>query len=183
VTGQAPVLFSRRFTWTLLGALVLPLLVRLFTTVEPFPAMLLPSGANLVRVVGGTVTTGALVVAAVDARGNERRLEPAALIDPIPTQYLSAIFRDGFGFERKDSQRIGVGTHHLNRSTLQLEVPRHVPSDADRQELIRWLRARVNVRGSTGTRLVARRDRLKIVVATGKTRVVQKGPEIVVELP
>jgi hypothetical protein len=83
---------ARVIRWLFIGlvpCLFAQLWLRRYT--EPYPAILLPSGATLVR------TASETILFAEDADGQQHPLPPSALLDTVPTDYRGYVIRRGFG--------------------------------------------------------------------------------------
>lgn len=88
-----------------LAALVLGFLLRETSPdLEPYPAVLLPAGPDVVTRTEGMVPFGRLELVGIGHDGNERVLDPESFFDPIPVHYWTYIARRGFGVSRSAPQ-------------------------------------------------------------------------------
>ena len=63
---------------------------------EPYPAILLPAGASVVRN-GETSAGSAITLLAEDAAGGQHLVAPSDLLDTVPSIYHRHLLRRGFG--------------------------------------------------------------------------------------
>jgi hypothetical protein len=137
-TGKAGI--SRPWRIRLLFIVLVPLLLfqlKLRTDTEPYPAILLPSGAGLLRS-EGSFTGFETVSTAQDSSGREYPLSTATLLDAVPTNYRLFVLQAGFGINRDRIVR------HLpipfTGRELRLGRPR---TQSQIDETRRWLRLRL----------------------------------------
>jgi hypothetical protein len=79
----------------LVPCLLAQIWVRRFT--EPYPAILLPAGATLMRSHGEGYTVTELTLLVEDAHGLQHPCSPSALLDTVPSDYRRNVIRRGFG--------------------------------------------------------------------------------------
>jgi hypothetical protein len=85
---------------TLLSAfLLVPFAIRtLAPTLEPYPAVLLPSGAGTIRMTGGQIDLDRIAIYGKTAGSDAwTRLSPSRFLSPIPPQYFPALAQRSFG--------------------------------------------------------------------------------------
>lgn len=155
-------MFSVRFTLVLAGALVLPLCVREISGVEPYPAILLPTGATLVRELEGVVEFQSLALYAGRASGEELRLKVTSFMDPIPGHYLGGLATRVFG-------QLNVSRRQLRLGPLgEWSVNAKRASATERLQALEWLAARVFSADADAATLILRLETHHVEVATGK---------------
>jgi hypothetical protein len=111
--------------------LFLLLQLPLRSIVEPYPAVLLPAGATLMR--SGTAVKGSeLELLAEDAAGREHPIAIDALLRSVPREYRGLVAGRGFGLVQDRDVRRALG--------VQLGRPLE---PRQRDETRRWLRRRV----------------------------------------
>jgi len=156
-------LFSVRFTLILAALLIGPLLVRHYTSSEPWPAVLLPSGGGLIRKYDGIALFEVVEVKAVDRSGKELRIDPQDLIDPIPPQYFRALSENRFGYDLTALRKV-----QTRSGKWVLYFPRKIPSLAERKEASRWLASRVRRKQRDYYKLSLRREVLSVEIGSGR---------------
>ncbi len=160
----------------LVGAalLVVPFGLRLLSPhLEPYPAVLLPSGAGVIPVDGDVVSFERLALVGVDAAsGEEKELAPDAFLAPAPLQYLRAITGNHFGLETEREREVA-----LRGLPFAIVFERPEITDAERDEARAWLRARLRDAGCDDALLRVRRYRTHYDVAVREA----KNEELVVE--
>lgn len=97
---------SPRFTALLLTALLVPFAVKLFA-VEPYPAVILPSGAGKLRIVDGCFQHNRRAVFAECRDGSLEPVPPATWLDWTHAQHIGALFHQGFGLDTARRRVIG----------------------------------------------------------------------------
>lgn len=123
-------------------------LSKLHPALEPFPAVMLPSGANLTRL-DDEIRTFTVAAASARRPGETawERIDPVALVDPVLPQYFNSLAARGFGLDPLPPQEL-----HLRRLGQRIVLPdRH--SDARAAETAAWLRARLGQLGYSGDAL------------------------------
>jgi hypothetical protein len=143
--GTAPQSFAsrekagtgRRWNIRLLFIVLVPLLLfqlKLRTDTEPYPAILLPSGAGLLRS-EGSFTGFETVCVAEDSSGTKYPFSAATLLDAVPTNYRQYVLEAGFGINRERIVR------HLpipfTGRRLQLGQPRTRPQIEETRAFLR----------------------------------------------
>jgi hypothetical protein len=128
---------SRRWHIRLLFIVLVPLLLfqlKLRTDTEPYPAILLPSGAGLLRS-KGSFTGFETVCVAEDSSGSKYPFSAATLMDAVPTNYRPYVLEAGFGINRDRIVR------HLpipfTGRRLQLGQPRTRPQIEETRAFLR----------------------------------------------
>lgn len=93
---------SRRWPLRLLFILLVPCLLlplKIRDDTEPYPAILMPSGASLLRTKGSYSGVETEVVAE-DSSGRRYEVPVAALLNTVPTDYHPYVLAEGFGITR-----------------------------------------------------------------------------------
>ncbi len=146
----------------LAGALLVPLCVREISGVEPYPAVLLPTGATLVRESAGVVQFESLALYAGRTSGEELRLNATSFMDPIPAHYLGSIATRAFGQIQVSRRRLRF--RHLGEWTVNAKSV----SKTERLQALEWLAARVFSADPDARGLILRLETHRVEVATGK---------------
>jgi len=119
----------------LVPCLLLPLKLR--TDTEPYPAILLPSGASLLRTVG-SYTGLETECLAEDSGGRKYPFSVATILDEVPSDYHPYVVEAGFGINRDRMVR------HLPLPFTGRRVTLGRPRTQPQIEATRvWLRARL----------------------------------------
>lgn len=110
------------------------LLSEISPTLQPYPAILLPSGANTIYIEDNQVSFNRIELIAVLPDRSEQLLDPTVLFAPIPQQYWPHIARLNFGLGAEKTKSISFG-----HWTLMVRT-RRAATDTEHAETIRWLR-------------------------------------------
>jgi hypothetical protein len=129
---------------------------------EPYPAVILPSGAGVISTGEGRVSFTQRALYGIDATtGQERRLEARSLLDPIPEHYLDALARRGFGIGDPPKERLRIAwldtIWNFDRPEFTLE--QHAEARA-------WFGTRLRTLGCRDEVLITRLLRIRWSVAT-----------------
>ena len=108
INPGSPAALSVVFTVALAAMLLGPFAVRVLSNTEPYPAILLPSGAGKIAVRGSEATFKHLTLYAHDSAGHLVPIDPRRLLAPIPTHYLYAIAANDFGQREAPTQPIFI---------------------------------------------------------------------------
>lgn len=144
-------------------ALLVPFAVTLSTNSEPYPAVVFPGGASVVRTNNSVVQYEATLLFGVDQSGTPTRLDVAAFLDPIPTHYLYALEASYFGLN--DDKDLVIRVKEIGWT---LAVPRPSISDADRQATQMWLGDRLEALGLERSVLIMQRVKVTADSNTGE---------------
>jgi len=87
---------SVKYTAILLGVFFVPFLMKEEFR-EPYPALILPSGASKAKVIGGEVSSTKYLGYGVTQDGEREEVDLVKLIRPAPSHYLKYIFKNDFG--------------------------------------------------------------------------------------
>ncbi|ESA36269.1 hypothetical protein N836_07970 [Leptolyngbya sp. Heron Island J] len=121
----------------LLG-LILPFLLReVSNSLEPYPAVLQPSGATKISTSEGVLRFYKTELLAIGNDGTEQFLDPRQFFNTIPHQYWTHIARNGFGLSQPKSRSFSVGIWTLSATTI-LEA-----SPEERIAALDWMKARL----------------------------------------
>lgn len=139
-------MFSLRFSMILMILLIIPLFLRISfgNFYEPYPAILLPSGAGKVPVQKDNFTVKYLELYSQDKNGNWIKLNTHDLLYPIPVQYQSTIISNGFGLEKKAN----LGNRRIERILMKMRIIKNRdPSQRHISKANDWLIGQLNILG------------------------------------
>lgn len=85
------------FTIFLLAALLVPFLSKLHFS-EPYPAIILPSGAGQLKKSDGVVHFSYITCEGINSKGNTVSLSLEEIFSPAPPHFISAIISNNLGF-------------------------------------------------------------------------------------
>ena len=85
-------------TLIILSLLLIPLVLKAFIA-EPYPAIILPSGASRIQTTEEFTTFSRIRFFAEDQAGTRSEVSTEQLIHPIPPQYIYALLGHRFGLE------------------------------------------------------------------------------------
>lgn len=123
-------------------ALLVPFGLReLSRSLEPYPAILQPSGAGKISTKDTRLRFYETELVAVRSDGSEQRLDPNEFMDKIPTQYWTHIARAHFGLGPAKTQDISLGIWTLTATTLKSA------SAQERVEALTWIHNRLKALG------------------------------------
>jgi hypothetical protein len=127
------------YTSLLATILVVPFLIRAGPT-EPYPAVLLPSGAGRVNASGEQIDSDRTAIYAKSA-GHDAwiRLSPEEFLHPVPVQYFRTLAQRYFGLVPVPHQILKLGF-------LAIDMPPRI-SDKDAESAKQWLRKRLTATG------------------------------------
>ena len=122
--------------------LLVPFAMRFLAPIlEPYPAVLLPSGGGLIKVADQMDFDRSAIYGRVAGRDDWTRLSPSHFLDPIPPQYFPPLAQRYFGL-------VPVG-QISNRTKVGVAItitPRRV-SEEEVRDAKQWFRARLNRSG------------------------------------
>ena len=154
-------LFSLNFTILLGIALGFPYIMS-NSTFEPYPAILLPSGASKINIKKGVITVRNLSIYGYDSQGKLQRIDVSKFLAPIPVQYLYSITKNEFGLSTKKNKNIyirGIGEVKIDRKAI---TPKN-------QRLAKiWLSNKLNELGLLNSSFLIRHEVKKIETNSGK---------------
>lgn len=174
-------LFSARFSLALLAFLLVPFAVKSVVYAEPWPAVVLPSGAIKIGVVDGVAHFPVTTVAVVGDDGQRRAIAPRALFDPVPPHYLFTLQAGGFGQDRRPYREVTFKRHVLG-SLKALRFPRSTPTDAERAQARSWLQENARRAGLSGAHVSIRNQAVRVVMQSDQELSREDGDETLVPL-
>lgn len=154
-------LFSLKFTICLGIILLFPYLMS-NTTFEPYPAILLPSGATEINLQEGIIRVRKLSLYGYDSQGELQKIDAREFLSPIPGQYLYAISRSDFGLSTNPTKKMfirGFGEVEVNRKGFGLE---------NQEEAKLWLSNKLSQLGLSTTAFVIRSEFKELDANSGK---------------
>jgi hypothetical protein len=165
-TRESPV-FSAKFTLGLLTFLLVPFAVKSVVYAEPWPAVVLPSGAIKITVTEGVAHFPVTAVSVVGADGVRRSIGPRAIFEPVPPHYLFTLQAGGFGQDRREYREIGFKRGGAFGLT-SLRFPRSTPTEAERERARRWLQDNARLAGLSGDSLSIRNQIVHVEMQSGQ---------------
>lgn len=134
-------MFSLRSTIILIFILSIPFCLRTFTGIEPYPAVLLPSGAGTIEKINESITLPSKEFFGIDSSGNWQKINMSVFLSPIPTQYLPVLLIHDFGLSIDSS-------YYKSRRFKILKALHFINDDAatereKRKEVEKWLKERL----------------------------------------
>ena len=108
---------------------------------EPFPAVLQPSGASKLTTKDTTLTFYTTQLIALKTDGSEQRVDAAAFMGNIPRHYWQKIAGSRYGLKLEASQGTSLGPWML---TTAADKP---ASSTEREEAIDWIHTRLQAQG------------------------------------
>ena len=119
-------------------ALLVPFSLReLSSSLEPYPAILQPSGSTKISTKDTVLKFYEMQIVAVRQDGSEQRIEPRALMDKIPIQYWTHIARSHFGLGPVKTQEFSLGIWTLTATTIKSASPQ------EKVEALNWIHNRL----------------------------------------
>ncbi|KAA3436074.1 hypothetical protein [Rufibacter hautae] len=136
-------MFSLRFTLALLALLLIPYFLRskYGIALEPYPAVMLPSGSGKVDVAPGRTKVKFTSLYALNAQGTWSKVDNTHLLYPIPIQYLNPILAKEFGL-KENAGAIRPGIQSELAENLSMSWARKV-TEQDKNEVKVWLRRKL----------------------------------------
>ena len=127
------------YTALLLGFLLVPFAIREFApALEPYPAVLLPSGAGRIKTTQGQIDLGRTGLYGKVAGSNAwTRLSPAEFLNPIPPQDFLPIAQRYFGLSPIGPLALTI------KGGLVLRIGTHQVTEDDIKNAKQWLRAKL----------------------------------------
>jgi hypothetical protein len=140
-------LFSRWESLLIALALIVPESLRSCAKLEPYPAVILPTGAGTIRIKNGTVSAQRTFLTA-KRNGKWEEVDVGKFLAPVAVHYFSGIARRDFGLRKSKTA-----------TPLQLERA---------TETKRWMKARLAAQGFEPKQLRLMRQSMRITLASGK---------------
>ena len=131
------------YTALLFGFLLVPFAIREFApTLEPYPAVLLPSGAGLIKTTEDQMDFDRTAIyGRVAGRDAWTRLSPSQFLNPLPPQFFPPLAQRYFGLSP-----IGPITHTI-KGGMVIRIDTHKVSEEEVKNAKQWFRARLNGSG------------------------------------
>ena len=130
-------------------------------SLEPYPAVIMPSGEAKVDLDGGTTEYQQKSIWAQREAGDWERVAVTEFLSPIPSQYFSALTNYRFGLRDTGTQTFGV------RLLPDISVRRNKVSAAETNEAKIWLAARLRELGYQADEFEIRSERQLLNHQTG----------------
>ena len=159
-------LFSLKFTILLSIALFFPFILRtLSSTLEPYPSILLPSGAGKINLKKEVIKVNNLSIYGYDFQGKLQKVDAVKFLAPIPSQYLYSIARNEFGLSTKTTEEIWIGGFGKS-----IKLDRKLkPINPENQKLAKlWLSDRLSQLGLSTSSILIRYELRKLAINSGK---------------
>ncbi|MEM6336784.1 MAG: hypothetical protein AAF752_09455 [Bacteroidota bacterium] len=174
---------SPRVRWVPYGLLAVllvgPFLVREAGWPEPYPAVLLPTGANRILVSGDTVRFTRTLFEGISASGERTEVSAQALLHPLSPPHAWNLSARRFGTTDPERSLKRFGVWSLG---IQSAPP---ATAAERDEARRWLKQQLSKAGVSDPKaLEVSTERISVDLATGAlaTRAVQDSYRIELEV-
>ncbi len=133
-------MFSLKFSIFLLIVLFIPFYLRTLQQIEPYPAVLMPSGPSVINNVNNQVKLKAKKLYAIDNTGKWKKINLRLLLYPIPPQYSETIASKGFGFDIDSPE----GNRTKNEFFKKIKNLNTVsPSKEELADLKKWLKTKL----------------------------------------
>lgn len=129
--------FNLWFTLLIAGMLIIPYILTLYG-VEPYPAIILPSGASRVNIGQNSTFRRISLWGRDKVDGDWKRVNPRPFLKPIPVSHLKSLARNSFGLNSID-ERVKVVT----LPGVRLTVPNTKVTSSEIQEAKHWLSQRL----------------------------------------
>ena len=111
------------------------------SALEPFPAVLQPSGASKVTTEDSVLIFYKTQLIALKTDGSEQRVDTAAFMGNIPRHYWQKIASSRYGLEAGTSKGTSLGPWML---AIAADEP---ASSTERKEALDWIHARLRAQG------------------------------------
>jgi hypothetical protein len=130
------------YTALLSGFLLVPFAIREFApTLEPYPAVLLPSGAGLIKMADQMDFDRTAIYGRVVGHDAWTRLSPSQFLNPLPPQFFPPLAQRYFGLSP-----IGPITHTIKGGVV-IRIDTHKVSEEEVKNAKQWFRARLSGSG------------------------------------
>lgn len=165
---------------TLLSAfLLVPFAVRtLAPTLEPYPAVLLPSGTGTIKITGGQTDLDRIAIYGKTAGSDAwTRLSPSRFLNPIPPQYFPTLAQRNFGMSPA-----GPIAHRIHGVGVLITIQPRKVSEEEVRNAKQWLRARLKGSGCDDNLLRITQDVVTLRPSDGAEIAVRYQDDKVLEL-
>jgi hypothetical protein len=127
------------YTALLSGFLLVPFAIREFApTLEPYPAVLLPSWGVLIKTADQMDFDRIAIYGRVAGRDDWTRLSPSQFLNPVPAEFFPLLAQRYFGLSP-----IGPITHTI-KGGVAIRIDTHKISEEEVNNAKRWFRGRLN---------------------------------------
>jgi hypothetical protein len=167
------------YTTLLFAFLLVPFAIRtLAPTLEPYPAVLLPSGTGTIKMTGGQIDLDRLAIYGKTAGSDAWiRLSLSRFLNPIPPQYFPTLAQRNFGMSPS-----GPITHRFDGLSLVITIDPHKVSEEEVRDTKQWLRARLKGSGCDDNLLRITQDVVTLRPSDGAEIAVRNQDDKVLEL-
>ena len=157
-------LFSPKFTILLIIALFVPFAIKTANSkLEPYPAIILPSGASKLDLKKGAIGVDSLSIYGYDTQGKLEKIDVKQFIAPIPSHYFQVIANNEFGLSTKTTDEIWL--RGLNK---KIDIKRKSIS-LENQELAKiWLTNRLKKLDLSSSSILIRHESKELSINDGK---------------
>jgi hypothetical protein len=129
------------YTALLSGFLLVPFAIREFApTLEPYPAVLLPSGGGLIKTADQMDFDRIAIYGRVAGCDDWTRLSPSQFLNPVPAEFFPPLAQRYFGLSP-----IGPIAHTIKGGVIRIYT--HKVSEEEIKNAKQWFRARLNGSG------------------------------------
>ena len=157
-------LFSLKFTVFLVLVLFVPFVLRtLAKQLEPYPAIILPSGASKIDLKEGVIGVNSLSIYGYDTQGKLEKIDVKQFIAPIPSHYFPVIAKNEFGLSTKTTDEIWL--RGLNK---KIDIKRKSVSLANQELAKIWLSNRLKKLGLSTSLILIRYEFKELSINDGK---------------
>ncbi len=157
-------LFSLKFTVFLILVLLVPFVLKTVSRkLEPYPAIILPSGASKLDLKEGKIGVDGISIYGYDTQGNLEKIDVKQFIAPIPSHYFHVLANNEFGLSTKTTDEIWL--RGLNK---KIDIKRKSTS-SEHQELAKiWLANRLKKLGLSTSSILIRYEFKELSINDGK---------------
>jgi hypothetical protein len=173
---KSPV-FSGKFSLGLLALLLVPFAIKSVIYAEPWPAVILPSGAITIAVENGVARFPVTNVAVVGPEQQRQPIDPALLFSPVPIHYLFTMVASGVGQDSRPYREV-----QFKRFGGVWRKSRVPPSEEERRLAREWLRAGAKRAGLAGDSISIRSQQVSVAMRSGQELSREDVDEILVPL-
>ena len=154
------------------AALAIPYALKLLSkraVLEPYPAIILPSGPSKIERKGDSISFTRISIYVLDLdTGEWKRLDPESFLGHIPIQFLNAIVKNRFGLNPDLEYSVKFRNDIFPEFTYN---NRHCLSEKNIRSTKRWLRNRLRKHGCEDGMFLVKKE---LMSANLKTREITK---------
>lgn len=156
-------LFSCKFTVLLSFILFVPFILKILNSeLEPYPAIILPSGAGKININSKFIEVNNLSIYGYK-QGKLQRLDPESFLKPIPSQYIHSIAKNEFGLYKKQQENL-----HLKILRKKLKLKRKFINFKNQKLAKIWLSKKLKKHQLSPYFIVIRYELRKLDIDNGK---------------